>query len=195
MFLDMLSLLEAEGREQGARSWTSPTIEPPAAQYLTLGRLVSLRRDEGRYRRGSLVTKYARTRTWEEGGARSTATGELCAAHASVSVRSERIVAPGSDPSAAFARYVPRGAEIAANRRLTYRDLLGHVSLAVIGAPEEDGSRGQARPCRWVEDIHHQAGSGTGQKSSAVRLARHRIYANLYPGGGFLVRRRSRRER
>ncbi len=184
VFLDMLSLLEPRPGAGGSVV-DFAEIEPQAAQYLTLGRLVSRDVTRDDTVAGSLLTQYMDPSRWEDGGCKSAGTGELCAAHSLC-------------PFAQNARWLQdptlrqrfldtlRGAEIAANRRLTYRDLLGHVSLAIIGTPEEEWL-GTKHPCRWVEDIHHQAGSGAGQKSSTVRLARRRIYANLYPGGGFLV--------
>jgi hypothetical protein len=184
VFLDMLSLLEpTPGAGDPVVDFSGE--EPAAAQYLTLGRLISREVPRDETVAGSLLTQYADPTRWEGGGCRDADTGELCAAHALCPFAQNAQWL--NDPSLRH-RFLDtlRGAEIAANRRLSYRDLLGHVSLAVIGSPEEEWLSGKP-PCRWVEDLHHQAGSGGGEKTTAVKLARHRIYANLYPGGGFLI--------
>lgn len=186
IFLDMLSLLEPKPGT-GNPVVNLATSPPEIAPYLTLGRLVSLDVTRDSTVAGSLVTMYADDAHWEGGGCKDTAPGQLCSAHALC-------------PFAQNARWLRepalrgrlldtlRGAEIAANRRLTYRDLLGHVSLAVVGPPEEDWLTGK-HPCQWVADNHQQLNSGTGQKAATIRLARHRVYANLYSGGGFRVTR------
>lgn len=186
VFLDMLSLLEPMPGAGGSVV-NFGTMPPEVAQYLTLGRLVSSDVTREYTVAGSLVSMYADETRWDHGGCKDTATGQLCAAHELC-------------PFAQNARWLRepalrhrfldtlRGAEIAANRRLTYRDLLGHMSLAVVGPPEEEWLTRQ-HPCQWVADNHGGVSSGTGKKAATVHLARHRIYANLYPGGGFDVSR------
>ncbi|HJT79160.1 MAG TPA: hypothetical protein VJ739_18330, partial [Gemmataceae bacterium] len=186
VFLDMLSLLEPKpGVGNPVVDFSSSP--PEVAQYLTLGKLVSLDVTRDSTVAGSLLGMYADAAHWEGGGCKDAASGQLCSAHAmcpfAQNARWLRNPALRQRLLDAF-----RGAEIAANRRLTYRDLLGHISLAVVGAAEEDWLTGK-HPCQWVADNHQQINSGTGQKAPTVRLARHRVYTNIYPGGGFLVTR------
>lgn len=186
VFLDMLSLLEPKpGVGNPVIDFSSSP--PEVAQYLTLGKLVSFDVTRDGTVAGSLMSMYADTAHWEGSGCKDAASGQLCSAYAMC-------------PFAQNARWLRdpalrqrlldtlRGAEIAANRRLTYRDLLGHISLTVIGAAEENWLTGK-HPCQWVADNHQQINSGMGQKAPTVRLARHRVYTNLYPGGGFQVTR------
>jgi hypothetical protein len=71
-----------------------------------------------------------------------------------------------------------RAAELAGGRRLTYRDLLGHLGLAFIGTPAQSWLTDE-HPCRWVERTVRDARNGNAQ--SVAELASHRIYANLFP--------------
>jgi hypothetical protein len=185
VFLDVLSLLEPKPGASGPV--VNLTVSPPeVAQYQTLGRLVSPDVTRDSTVAGSLVTMYADASRWEGGGCRD-APGQLCAAHGLCPFAQNALWLREPALRQRFLDTL-RGAEIAANRRLTYRDLLGHVSLAVIGTPEEDWLTVK-HPCQWVADTHQQLSSGAGQKAATIRLARHRLYANLYPGGGFQVTR------
>lgn len=186
VFLDMLSLLEPiPGAGEPVVNFSAAV--PEVAQYMTLGRLVSSDVTRDSTVAGALVAMYAEAPRWEGGGCRDAASGQLCSAYG---------LCPFTQNSAWLRepalrhRFLDtlRAAEIAATRRLAYRDLLGHVSLAIIGTPEEDWLAG-THPCQWVADNHQRLGSGAGQKTATVRLARHRIYTNIYPGGGFLVTR------
>jgi hypothetical protein len=186
VFLDMLSLLEPTPGA-GDTVVNLSRVPPEVAQYLTLGRLVSPDITRDITVAGGLVMRYSESQRWEDSGCRDAASGELCSAH-------------GLCPFAQNALWLRepalrqrvldalRAAEIAAGRRLTYRDLLGHVSLLVLGTPEESWLGG-THPCQWVADNHQRLGSGTGPKATIVALARHRIYTNIYPGGGFIVTR------
>lgn len=186
VFLDMLSLLEPKPGA-GSPVVNFATSPPEVAQYLTLGRLVSQDVTRDNTVAGSLLTLYADAARWEGGGCKDPGSGQLCSAHGLCPFAQNALWL--REPALRH-RFLDtlRGAEIAANRRLTYRDLLGHVSLAVIGTPEEHWLTGK-HPCQWVADNYQHIQSGAGQKAATVRLARHRIYANLYPGGGFQVTR------
>ena len=73
-----------------------------------------------------------------------------------------------------------RGAEIASARRFTYRDLVGHVSLAILGRLEASWLQEQ-HPCEWVHELHKEIVSQTPRRNGAIlRLANHRIYATLF---------------
>ncbi|MGH7307094.1 MAG: hypothetical protein ACREK6_00195 [Candidatus Rokuibacteriota bacterium] len=186
VFLDMLSLLEPiPGAGGRVVDFSAPL--PEVAQYLTLGRLVSSDMTRDNTVAGGLVTMYADAPRWEGGGCRDAVSGQVCSAYDLCPFTQNSVWL--REPALRH-RFLDtlRAAEIAATRRLTYRDLLGHVSLAIMGTAEEEWLAG-THPCQWVADTHQRLGSGAGEKTVTVRLARHRIYTNIYPGGGFLVTR------
>jgi len=73
-----------------------------------------------------------------------------------------------------------RAAEIASGRRFTYRDLMGHLSLSILGCLEEEWLRG-IHPCDWVAKLHKEISSnGSNKHYSVIQFANHRIYASLF---------------
>jgi len=73
-----------------------------------------------------------------------------------------------------------RAAEIASGRRFTYRDLMGHLSLAILGRLEEEWLRG-IHPCSWIEGLCKEVVQNTTRKQdSVIKLLEHRIYSNLF---------------
>ncbi len=75
-----------------------------------------------------------------------------------------------------------RAAEIASGRRFTYRDLMGHLSLAILGRLEEEWLRG-VHPCSWIEGLHKEIVQNTAVKPHAlIKFLEHRIYSNLFSG-------------
>ena len=123
-------------RGQGTRS----RISHVAARYHTgpdpwqAGRP---RRDRDSTVGRRLAASTPTTPTGRAGRLQGHGVGALCSAHA---------LCPFAQ-NASWLRNLPcgclldtlRGAEIAADRRLTHRDLLGHVSLAVVGPPRRTG--------------------------------------------------------
>lgn len=176
LFLDTLSLLEPTPASEG-RSVNFSVSSPGPARYEPLGGLT----EDGSSRletiAGEVAGQLAGEANWESGGCRPHGSAALCEAH-------------GSCPFAQNARWLRhrqlagrfldtlRAAEIAGGRRLTYRDLLGHLGLAFIGTPEQTWLAGE-HPCRWAERTAREARSGNPQK--IAELASHRVYANLFP--------------
>lgn len=68
-----------------------------------------------------------------------------------------------------------RAAEVAAGRRMTYRDLLATFAVAVLGPPEPSWDDGQ-HPCDWAGEL-----AADGSNAAIGRLARHRIHAACFP--------------
>jgi len=181
--LDSLSLLEPSPGGDMAPVIDFSQSPPSVAPYRTIGKLVSddLHRDEITVA-GKLVTMYVDSTKWKAGGCVA-ADGTLCAAHDRCPFAQN---ARWLQESRLRRRFLDalRAAEVAAARRLSYRDLLGHVSLAIAGAPEDQWLKGM-HPCEWVAG---RLAPGSA-KAGLVSLVRHRIYWNLYPDGGFEIPR------
>jgi hypothetical protein len=190
VFLDVLSLFEP--RPGAATKAIDFSSSPPAvAAYKTFGRLISNEITRDDTTAGGLLNSYVEVARWQEGGCKDASTGTLCQAAATCPFAQ----------NAAWLQHVTlrhrfldtlRAAEIAAGRRLSYRDLLGHVSLAIIGPPKSEWLT-STHPCSWVADHHQRANSGVPEQSTRaiVELAKTRIYENLFPTAGFPVEKRS----
>lgn len=177
VFLDTLSLLEPTPGPNG-RSIDFGTSPPTPAPYEPLGGLSDDTTSRSETIAGDVAGQIAVETAWDGGGCRSRdGSNSLCEAH-------------GWCPFAQNARWVRdprlkdrffdtlRAAELAGGRRLTYRDLLGHLGLAIIGTPELSWLADE-HPCRWVERTFRGAREGNAQ--GIAELASHRIYANLFP--------------
>jgi hypothetical protein len=180
VFLDVLSLLEPRPGEAGAAIDFS-TAPPSVGRYQTLGRLVSSDVSRDNTLAGGVLTSYVEPSRWQDGGCKDPATGELCQAHAlcPLAQNAAWLQAASLRQRALDAL---RAAEIAAGRRLTYRDLLGHISLALIGPPQQAWLSG-THPCSWIAHRHERATGGS--KGATVELASLRIHVNLFPTAGF----------
>ena len=180
VFLDVLSLLEpVPGSSLSRRAVDFSAAPPVVAGYEPLGGFSDVPGGATRDRTtaGKLLQAIVDQSRWEGGNCIDPASGTLCEAHATC-------------PFAQNARWLQdtalcnrvldffRAGEIAAGRRMTYRDLVGHVSLALIGEPEEDWLTGM-RPCQWVE--RKARGLLGGEKKVTAELVHHRIYMNLFP--------------
>ena len=177
VFLDTLSLLEPTPGRDSRQSIDFSTLPPKSAHYEPLGGLAEGPLSRSCTIAGDVTGQVADKAHWEVGGCRAEGTASICEAHASC-------------PFAQNARWLNdrqlrerfldtlRAAELAGGRRLTYRDLLGHLGLAVIGTPERSWLTDE-HPCRWVERTVREARDGNAQ--SLAELASHRIYANLFP--------------
>jgi hypothetical protein len=190
VFLDVLSMLEPTPGSGGAVidfGQSPPTVAP----YQTLGGLLSIDIPRDRTTAGDFLRSFGSPAQWESGGCRVSVSGELCEAHATC-------------PFAQNSRWIQadslrhrlldslRAAEVAASRRLTYRDLVGHISLAVIGEPEQSWLRG-THPCQWSEE--QTTAVREGQKNSVENLISHRIYNSLFSVSGSTRNLRLVRER
>jgi hypothetical protein len=155
------------------------TVPPVVAAYQTLGSLVSTHVSRDETTAGRLVKEFVQVDKWMAGGCSDPVTGQICEAY----------------PTCPFAQNVSwlqkdslrqrfldamRAAEVAAGRRFTYRDLLGHVSLALLGPPEHAWLEGTS-PCEWSWQQHRQAADG--KKQAIVALLFHRLYVNLFGSG------------
>ena len=194
VFLDVLSLLEPRpGAATKAVDFS--TSPPPVAEYHTFGRLISndVTRDETTA--GSLVKSYVEQSRWQDGGCKDPSLGTICQA-APCCPFAQNVAWLQSDPLRHRFLDTLRAAEIAAARRLTYRDLLGHVSLSIIGPPRSEWLRG-THPCNWVAEHHQRViGANPDQATPAiVELAKTRIYENLFPTAGFPVERKLAKNR
>lgn len=186
IFLDVLSLLEPRPGESGAAIDFS-TSPPTVGRYQTIGRLVSSDVTRDDTLAGGVLGSYVAAMHWQDGGCKDAATGDLCQAHA---------LCPFAQNAAWLQNATLRqrtldtfrAAEIAAGRRLTYRDLLGHISLAVIGPPQQPWLSG-THPCSWVANQHQRTTTGAS-KQATVELASLRIHLNLFPTAGFTSEKR-----
>lgn len=178
VFLDALSLLEpTPGAPKQAIDFTSGL--PDIAPYQPFGGFGDGRSSRDQTIAGERLESFLEARNWHEGGCINHQDGTLCEAFASC-------------PFAQNARWLQepmlrqrflntfRAAEIAAARRLTYRDMLGYFSLALLGQPEK-AWLSNTHPCQWVEEkIQTVAFSRRGKKSAIADLINHRIYTNLF---------------
>ncbi|MGY4404038.1 hypothetical protein [Bradyrhizobium sp. USDA 3315] len=176
VFLDALSLLEPTPGPS-ARSIDFAKSPATPARYEPLGGLSDDVSTRASTIAGDLVQTVASEVQWKDGGCWSPGSASPCEAYEYC-------------PFAQNARWLRearlgdrfldtlRAAELAGGRRLTYRDLLGHLGLAVVGTPEPSWLTDE-NPCSWVERKVREASSGNSQ--SVAELASHRIYTNLFP--------------
>lgn len=172
VFLDALSPLEPIPVSNG-KTIEFSSAGPKASEYQTLGSLLSADITRDQTATGVFVQNVADKKKWQEGDCRDPVTGQLCDAY-------------GRCPFAQNAAWLQhgslrhrfldtlRGSEISGGKRFTYRELLEHLSLAILGRPESSWLSG-AKPCEWVRE-KIQANS----KQSATALVSHRIYSNLF---------------
>jgi hypothetical protein len=175
VFLDTLSLLEPAPRVAG-HAVNFAVTPPGVAPYRTLGMLLSTDAPRDATTAGKLVAQFTTDARWAGGACRSGPAGALCDAHAICPFAQN---ARWLQDDALRNRYLDtlRAAEIAAGRRFTYRDMLGHVSLTILGQPEEKWL-GHAHPCDWAAEQNRALQAG--DKSATVSLLSHRIYSNLF---------------
>ena len=185
VFLDVLSLLEPRPGT-GARAIDFTMSPPTVAHYQTLGQLVSREVTRDQTIAGGLLRTYVASGFWEAGGCLDQATGERCQAFALCPFAQNSAWLQQDSLRQRFLDTL-RAAEIAAGRRLTYRDLLGHISQAMIGPPRQAWLTGGS-PCSWVGERHQRAMNGS--KEATVELASVRLFLNLFPGAGFSVERK-----
>ena len=173
VFLDVLSLLEPTPRIGDNRS-IDFSVPVAVARYIPFGGLGQQRSSRHKTTAGALMAEVAQAARWESGGC--TVDGIQCPAYEYCPfaqnarwLRSRPLIERVLD---AF-----RGAEVAAARRLTYRDLVGHLSLAIVGSLEDEWLAGKDA-CDWVQDLVVTLDS---ERGSIARLVAHRVYMNLFP--------------
>jgi len=178
VFLDALSLLEPVPGAQG-KSIDFSSEPSSVAPYRTLGGLSDTALPRDQTIAGSLFSSLAEEGLWDKGGCIHPVDKTLCDAF-------------DLCPFAQNARWIRqrnlqerfldtlRVAEIAAARRLTYRDLMGHAALAILGQPEAHWLEG-TEPCHWVASRTRDLDDVKKEDDAIVDLVSHRIYMNLFP--------------
>jgi hypothetical protein len=114
---------------------------------------------------------------WSNGGCRDAVSGELCDAFGKCPFAQNRGWLSNSFLRQRFLDAL-RAAEIAAGRRFTYRELLEHYSLAILGRAEANWLKG-IHPCEWSSGLHQKIQSD-GSQEAVCTLSLHRIYLNLF---------------
>jgi hypothetical protein len=176
VFLDVLSLLEpTPGTPGNAIDFSGSP--PHVAPYTPFGSFTDGGADRDRTIAGQLLQDFVAPAKWQHGGCINPTDQQLCDAFQVCPLAQNAHWLQEGKLRQRFLD-VLRAAEIAAGRRLTYRDLLGHIALAIIGQPEQAWLTGIS-PCRWVEEKLKAVDNGI--KAAAAGLITHRIYANLFP--------------
>lgn len=175
VFLDVLSLLEP--RPGGNSHVIDFSTEPPlVAEYHTLGSLVNDNITREGTIAGQVLKSVVAQSRWQDGRCLDPATGDLCDAYTTCPF-AQNVKWLQSDRLRPRFLDALRAAEVAAARRFTYRDLLGHISLAILGGPEEAWLKG-VHPCNWSRE--QREALNNGEKGVTVTLMDHRLFANLY---------------
>lgn len=178
VFLDVLSLLESTPGAPGPSiDFSSDPVE--VAPYQPLGGFSDRGVSRDQTIAGERLLSFLEEENWHSKHCINQQDGTLCEAYKSC-------------PFAQNARWLRepllrqrffdtlRATEIAAARRLTYRDMLGYFSLAILGQPEREWLTG-THPCQWVEGkIQTIAAGRPGNKSAVAYLVSHRIYTNFF---------------
>jgi hypothetical protein len=183
VFLDTLSLLEPAPKiisSPGKATSVDFSVTPPSlAEYHPFGGFSDNFAQREQTIAGELVSKLVRIEEWEEDGCIHHGTGTLCQAFATCPFVQNAKWLRATALKRNFLDFL-RAAEIAASRRLTYRDLLGHLSLAILGSPQNSWLAGQ-HPCNWVEDRVRNLEDERSKREATAALVGHRIYNNLFP--------------
>jgi hypothetical protein len=178
VFLDVLSLLEPTPGIQGKAldfSGELPVVEP----YDTIGGFSSDAVSREGTIAGQLLSSLLGDNDWEQGGCIDRQSGTLCDAFNRCPFAQ----------NAKWLRYQQlrrrfldtlRAAEVASSRRFTYRDLLGHISLSILGQPEPEWLKG-SELCHWVAGRIRDLDNVYARADNIVDLVSHRIYMNLFP--------------
>lgn len=185
VFLDTLSLLEPMPSAGGS----GPTVDfsstlPQLARYTPVGGLTPQPSCRKTTIAGERVSSIVKESNWQNGGCLSTTGAEgqsslLCEAHEYCPFFANASWLRDPTLMDNFLATM-RAAEIASTRRFTYRDVMEHLALCILGRLEEDWLRG-IHPCEWVESLHREIVQNSSTKSQAVyNLLRHRIYFNLF---------------
>lgn len=175
VFLDVLSLFEPEPNlSNHVIDFSQPV--PRVAPYHTLGNLVSTEVSRDTTTGGKLVQAFAAPENWAGGGCKDAATDVLCDAFATCPFAQNSLWLQSAALRHRFLDAL-RAAEIAGGRRFTYRDLLGHLSLGILGSLEDQWLKGN-HPCQWSAQQHQAVQAG--HKGAAVKLISHRMYNSLF---------------
>src|SRR5262249_24134390 len=121
---------------------------------------------------GERTEHWSMAQLWKEGGCRSG--NELCQAYDLCPFAQNAAWLGTPLLRERFLSFL-RALEIVAGRRLSYRDLLAHMSLAIVGRAHGEWLK-NLHPCQWVEERHRNRTA-----SAITELAHHRLYVNLFP--------------
>jgi hypothetical protein len=172
VFLDTLSMLEPTPMSRGATIDFS--AQPPKpADYNTLGSLRAVDVPRDLTTAGQFIAKVVAEDKWGNGACKDASTGQTCEAFSTCPFAQNTKWLQNDSLHCRFLDAL-RATEVAAGKRFTYRELLEHLSLAIIGKPEPSWLTGSP-PCEWTRDRIQPA-----TKAGAFALASHRIYANLF---------------
>jgi hypothetical protein len=174
VFLDTLSLLEPTPALPSGRTIDFSSNPPNVAPYRPLGGFSNNTLSRDTTTAGKFIASIVEPTKWEMGNCISHDNGKICEAFNNCPLVQN---AQWLREQVLRERFLDtlRAAEITAARRLTYRDLLGHASLAILGQAEPSWLEGQ-HPCNWVVDK-----LSNNHKENIVDLVSHRIYFNLFP--------------
>jgi hypothetical protein len=179
VFLDVLSLLEpSPGINHAIDFNTNP---PSLSPYHPIGNLSDNNASRNSTIAGELVSTIVDGERWNQIGCLDEV-NSLCAAYEYCPLAQN---AKWLRNHALRQNYLDmlRASEVAASRRYTFRDLLGQLSLSILGSIEPEWSKNGNHPCDWVAERVRRINS----KTSLVELISHRIYMNVFPMVGFDV--------
>lgn len=178
VFLDVLSLLEpTPGSPNRAINFSSGA--PIVEAYNTVGGFSGDAVSRETTIAGELLISLLKAEEWEQGGCFDPVNGSLCDAFNRCPFAQNVQWLRNNQLRRRFLDTL-RVAEVAASRRFTYRDLLSHISLSILGSPEEDWLKG-SELCHWVADNIRDLGVIDKKASTIVDLISHRVYMNLFP--------------
>ena len=178
IFLDTLSLLEPLPGGGASNAIDFSTTVPRVVEYRTFGGFSDERgASRNQTVAGGFLGQLVMIEHWEEGGCKD----------------SQKVLCPAYNacPFAQNAKWlrshslqnrfldVLRAVEIAASRRLTYRDIVGHFSLSILGQLETSWMQ-EVHPCEWVQQKVMTI-MEDHSKAAAAQLVLHRLYTNIFP--------------
>jgi hypothetical protein len=168
--LDALSLFEPQpsAGERGAALDFSAGDDPVVAPYRPVGGLMLAKDARSSAAAAILIKDVVAPARWDDDTCGSCVARDLCPFRANAAWLAD---------DALRARFLDtfRGAEVAAGRRMTYRDLLAMLATAIIGPSEEEWDEG-VHPCKWTSDLAEEGGA-----VAIGKLGRHRIHASIFP--------------
>lgn len=190
IYLDVLSLLEPKPGKNGPAIDFS-TEPPVVADYQTYGGFSENDAARETTVAGEVLLQLTDKGEWEDGNCIDSTDGTLCEAYEFCPFAQNAKWLRTVELQRTFLDAL-RSLEIAAGRRLTYRDLLSNYSLSILGEPEKDWLM-RIHPCAWVEDQARAIKFGnSGSRQATVNIVSHRVYTNLFPTPSAMAWRRSR---
>jgi hypothetical protein len=180
IFLDSLSLLEPKPGGNHDKAIDFSSSPPKVNNYVTFGGF-SDERSATRENTvaGKLLSLIVRDSLWEGSNSGCKIGDEICSAYDYCPFVQNAKWLRDIDLQRKFLDGM-RAAEIASARRFTYRDLVGHLSLALIGKLERSWVSTMTHPCEWVKQKYTKMRESDSEAVIA-ELVVHRIYTNIFP--------------